>query len=137
MSTRPSRTRTLTAAQMTHRIADLQTSLTRAKETYAVLNWVINKQQVQIDEQKVEMDRQKAQIDEQQVEIDNQKKSQVHDIAPVDPHLLEHSITLRLTTYNVGSLSKDVNSLRKGAGLFKEKAACFDEHEKEVYTSEC
>ena len=87
MLTCPSRTRTLTAAQMTHRITDLQTGLTPAKETYAALNWVVNKQQVQIEEQKVEMDRQKALINEQQVEIDNHKKSQVHDIARVDQHL--------------------------------------------------
>ena len=132
MSTRPSRTRTLTAAQMTHQIMDLQTGLTRAEETYMALNKVANKQQVQIDEQKVEMDRQKAQINEQQVEMDVQKKSQIHDIARVDQHLSEHSSTLRSTTYNVGSLSKDVRSLRKGAGSFKEKAACFDEHEKKV-----
>jgi septal ring factor EnvC (AmiA/AmiB activator) len=74
------------------------------------LNKVANKQQVQINEQKVKMDRQKAQIDEQQVEIDNHKKYQVHDIARIDQHLSEHSSTLRSTTYNVGSLSKDVSN---------------------------
>jgi hypothetical protein len=124
--------------------------LTRAEETYAALNEVANKhqvqfdkeyaalkevdntQQVQIDEQKVEMDRQEALINEQQVEIDNNKKSQVHDVARVDQHLSEHSSTLRSTTYNVGSLTKDVKSLREDADSFKEKAACFDLHEKEV-----
>lgn len=55
---------------------DLQTGLTRVEETYMALNKVANKQQDQIDEQKVQ--------------IDEQKKSQVHDIARVDQHLSEH-----------------------------------------------
>lgn len=56
---------TPTAAQVTHWITDLQTHLTRAKETYAALNEVVNQQQAQINEQKIQKDEQKVEIDRQ------------------------------------------------------------------------
>jgi hypothetical protein len=56
---------TLTAAQVTHWVANLQTNLSQAKETYVALNEVVNQQQAQIDEQKIQKDEQKVEIDRQ------------------------------------------------------------------------
>jgi hypothetical protein len=56
---------TLTAAQVTDRIADLQTNLTQAKETYGAVNVAVNQQQAQIDEQKFQKDEQKDEINRQ------------------------------------------------------------------------
>lgn len=56
---------TLTAAQVTHRITDLQTNLTQAEETYAALNEAVNQQQAQINKQKIQKDNQKVEIDRQ------------------------------------------------------------------------
>jgi hypothetical protein len=55
----------LTAAQVTDRIADLQTNLTQAKETYGAVNVAVNQQQAQIDEQKFQKDEQKDEINRQ------------------------------------------------------------------------